>query len=1077
MSTLKVYKASAGSGKTFRLAVEYIKLLITNPTDYRHILAVTFTNKATEEMKTRILSQLYGIWKRLPDSKPYLNCITHELQVTEDFASQRAAIALGNLIHHYSYFRVETIDAFFQSVLRNLARELELTANLRIALNDEQVEEKAVDELIDSLQKNSIELAWIMEYIQQSIDDDKSWNVINQIKNFGKNIFGDTYKAHGKELNEVIHQKDFFYKFTKQLRQIRQDALEIMQGYAQEFFSLIDENGLSESDFLYGKNGVYGYFLKLRDGKLTDDIKGQRVEDALEDPKKWVKASDRTADSPVLELVNTHLLKLLANAEAARPVQMKLYLSATLTNKHMNQLRLLASIADKFYEINNHSNRFMLSDTQSFLHDLIEDSDSPFIFEKIGSQLRHIMIDEFQDTSTVQWKNFKVLLNECLSHENSQSLIVGDVKQSIYRWRSGDWRLLNDIENEFQPSMIQIEPLSVNRRSARRIIDFNNRFFIEASTIEYDLLNAENPHEAPQMRKAYSDVKQIIEDGKPDEGFVSIELLPKNDYQQQTLQRLCDTITLMLQRGIQPREMAIIVRTNPLIQLIAQHLSKTMPEIKIVSDEAFRLDASMSVRIIVLALHCLAKPDDLLAKATLAQNYQRAIIDNKEHIDLQLSDAERLDNLLPRAFIERTDELPTLPLFELIQEVFSIFSLSKLENESSYVCAFFDQVLLFLADNTADIHTFLDVWESDIRQKTIQTEESDGIRLITIHKSKGLEFQHVLMPFCDWQLEKTDLLWCTPPNNVQPFCQLPLVPVDFSASQMKGTIYEPHYQHEHLQNVVDNLNLLYVAFTRAISSLTVFGLRKNSAGRSMLIEKTLPNILNLLPGATLVGGEKDDESIVFNYGETKSAERRESRKTDNVFLQIPEPVSLKVESFPKLVEFRQSNKSRDFIENKDEDDNDNGNGNEKSYIRIGNVLHAIFSTIRTRDDIPAALARLENDGILYDDDISKHKLIRMIEQRLNSKAVASWFSDHWKVFNECSILCPDPTTGEVSVYRPDRVMSDGHEVIVVDFKFGAPKPEYENQVRGYMSMLSDMDYANVKGFLWYVYSNQIAEVK
>ena len=1071
MSILKVYKASAGSGKTFRLAVEYIKLLISDPTDYRHILAVTFTNKATEEMKTRILSQLYGIWKRLPDSKPYLNCVTQELQVTEEFASQRAAIALSNLIHHYSYFRVETIDAFFQSVLRNLARELELTANLRIALNDEQVEEKAVDELIDSLQKNSIELAWIMEYIQQNIKDDKSWNVISQIKKFGKNIIGDTYKAHGGQLNEIIHQKDFFVKFTSQLQQIRQESLNIMQGYANKFFNLINEEGLSEDDFLHGKSGVYGYFVKLRDGKLTNDIRGKRIEDALVDPMKWVKSVDRTPDSPVLELVNSHLLKLLTDAEAARPVQMKLYLSATLTNKHMNQLRLLASIADKFYEINNYSNRFMLSDTQSLLHDLIKDSDSPFIFEKIGSQLRHIMIDEFQDTSTIQWKNFKVLLSECLSHEDSQSLIVGDVKQSIYRWRSGDWRLLNDIEKEFLSSKIQVEPLSVNRRSARRIIDFNNHFFTEASALEYNILNDENPLEAPQMRKAYSDVTQIIEATKPDEGCVRIELLPKNDCQQQTLQRLNETITQMLELGIQPREMAILVRTNPLIQLIAQHLSKTMPKIKIVSDEAFRLDASMSVRIIMLALQCLATPNDLLAKATLAQNYQRAIIENKEIIDCQLSDVEQINSLLPREYVDRADDLLTLPLFELIQEIFLMFNLSKLENESSYVCAFFDQVSLFLADNPADIQAFLDVWESDIRQKTIQTEDTDGIRLLTIHKSKGLEFQHVLMPFCDWPLEKSSLLWCTPPDNVQPFCQLPLVPVDFSASQMKGTIYEPHYQHEHLQNVVDNLNLLYVAFTRAVSSLTVFGSRKNSMGRSLLIENTLPNILKQLPGATLIGGEEDDESIIFNYGEITPAERHAGGKTTNVFLQTPETVNLKIESFPKLVEFRQSNKSRDFIENKDE--NESG----KAYIRMGNILHAIFSTIRTRDDIPAALAQLENEGILYDDDISKQKLIHMIDQRLNSEAVASWFTDRWKVFNECSILCPDPTTGEVSVYRPDRVMTDNHEIVVVDFKFGSPKPGYEDQVRNYMSMLSDMGYANVKGFLWYVYSNQIAEVK
>ena len=226
---LTVYKASAGSGKTFTLAVEYIKLLVQNPTSYRNILAVTFTNKATEEMKMRILSQLYGISQGLDDSKSYTDRILALTGLPINTIKERAGIALRLLLHNYNYFRVETIDSFFQSVLRNLARELDLTANLRISLNDTQVEEQAVDQLIDSLTHTDRMLQWLLSYIMEKINDDHSWNIIGQVKQFGKTIFRDYYKANRKELGNVISQKGFMEEYTKQLKELRSTALERMK--------------------------------------------------------------------------------------------------------------------------------------------------------------------------------------------------------------------------------------------------------------------------------------------------------------------------------------------------------------------------------------------------------------------------------------------------------------------------------------------------------------------------------------------------------------------------------------------------------------------------------------------------------------------------------------------------------------------------------------------------------------------------------------------------------------------------------------------------------------------------------
>ena len=1084
MGTLTVYKASAGTGKTFRLAVDYIKLLISNPQAYKSILAVTFTNKATEEMKTRILSQLYGIWKRLPDSNDYMERIVEELGVSEEQASQQAAKALRELIHNYSYFRVETIDAFFQGVLRNLARELDLTANLRIALNDEQVEEQAVDDLIDSLNNNSQELAWILDYINESIDNDKSWNVIGQIKQFGNNIFKDVYRAHGDKINEVLHSKDFFQQYTKMLRSIRDDAADTMKKYADTFFDALDRYQVGVDDFSNRAGGPAGYFIKLRDGKFYDEkIVGKRITDAIEDPSTWVKAADRNDASPAYRAVNDVIGQLLIDAEKERPRQAKLYKSATLTLRHMNQLRLLDSIATRFNELNNAQNRFMLSETQSLLSELIADSDSPFIFEKIGSQLNHIMIDEFQDTSTIQWKNFKVLLKECMSHHDSKNLIVGDVKQSIYRWRSGDWRLLNDIEHEFPASQMVSQPLSVNYRSSRRMIDFNNAFFNVANKEEYKQLVEGDSTEADQLTRAYKGLKQVVPNKLPDSGYVRVELLTDDDYHNETLKRIKGYIEELHAIGVEDSKIAILVRSNRTIRMIGEYLMEEMPNVRLVSSEAFWLDASDAVNILVRALYTLVNQQDLLGKATLCKLYQRQVLKTPLRDDELFADLTKVDDLLPSDYVNHFDDLLTMPLFELVERLFDIFQISRLNDESAYVCAFFDQLSQFLNENITDIQSFLDMWDETIHKKSIQSDSADGIRLLTIHKSKGLEFDHVILPFCDWRLEQAgSLIWCELSDDAKPFNQLPLVPVDFSASQMKGSVYEPDYQHEHLQNMVDNLNLLYVAFTRAKDSMFVVGKRGNSSGRSLIIEKCLADVAKELPGSQLSGFSEDDgqkktkkkekptNPVHFEYGCLAPKAKKEKEETKNVFLQPSLPVKLNLESFPVQTSFKQSNQSRDFIKGDDEEER------QKMYLNLGNILHNLFSSIRSADDIPAAITRLEEQGVLYGNELTRQKLVNMIDERLHSPKVADWFSARWQVFNECTILEYNPEEKKVVEHRPDRVITDGQQFIVIDFKFGKPNGEYETQVRRYMSTLKSMGYEQVQGYLWYVYSNKTQEV-
>jgi len=1043
MKPLTVYKASAGSGKTFTLATEYIKLLVSNPQSYRQTLAVTFTNKATEEMKMRILSQLYGIWQGLPASEGYARKVESELGASRAFVRERAGIALHNLLHNYSYFRVETIDAFFQSVLRNLSRELELTANLRIGLNDQQVEEQAVDQLIEQLTPKAPMLQWVMKYIMDTISDDRSWNVISQIKSFGRNIFRDFYKQERDALSGVFADQGFFDRYSTQLRQVRSDATRQMQQIAEAFMTALHAGGFAIEDLAYGRSGVASLFLKISEGIFDETAVGKRVVESVDSPERWVKKTHERRDA-LMALVESTLNPLLRRALEERPRQWCLYKSADLTLRHLSQLRLLGSIERRVRELNEASNRFLLSDTQQLLHELIEGSDSPFIFEKIGTQLEHIMIDEFQDTSTVQWRNFKVLLDETMSHKDTSNLIVGDVKQSIYRWRSGDWRLLAGIKGEFTHAdqRIDIRTLSTNYRSARRVVSFNNAFFTRAAEVE--------------QVQAYDDVAQEVPANRPDGGFVEVSLLPQSDYQRATLDRLSDDIHTLLQGGTAPTDVAILVRTNSYIPIIANHLAQTLPGVAVVSDEAFRLDASPGVQTIITAMRHLTHPDDLIAKAYLC-----------------MVCSGRIDGELPTGY---DSELLRLPLYELAERLMQLFRLADREEESAYLCAFFDQMATFVNEQTTDVSTFLQEWDETLGAKTIQSPEVNGIRLISIHKSKGLEFPHVFIPFCDWRMEHADILWCKPQEA--PFNALPIVPVDYSQKGMAGTIFQHDYDEEHLQTTVDNLNLLYVAFTRASQSLHVYGKRASRQSRSALIEEVLPEMAEL-PGAVITGEDDDQVPLTFTYGDAVMPPADTHPKSDepqpNPFLRPATPRRISIRTFGQKVEFRQSNQSRSFAT--PDTDTDAAEARQHNYIQMGSVLHEVFSTIATTADVEQALQRLELEGIIYDRDLTRPRIEDMIRKRLADPRVAEWFSPRWTLYNECTILSIDPETGKTCERRPDRVMTDGHTTIVVDFKFGRERTEYLDQVRQYMTLLEQMHFPDVKGYLWFVYSNKITEVK
>ena len=1088
---LTVYKASAGSGKTFTLASEYITLVVKNPQDYKKILAVTFTNKATQEMKTRILSQLYGIAHKLPDSQAYYEQVLRKTGFPELTIRENAAEALSLLTHHYNEFRVQTIDAFFQSVLRNLARELNLTANLRIDLNDEQVEAQAVDELINSLEEGEEVLTWIRDYIDKNIEDDKGWNVIGQIKDFGKNIFKDFYKEHKAELDSRFREESFFDDFITDLRKRRAHTLKNLNDQAKQMLQKIREANVDDPSLFNNKSrGIYPYIVKLAKGTPSDNDAPNYVNTCIENATKW-PAGSCSADkkATIIELASASLCNDLKLLEKYRIEGWKEYQSCNLVLKHLSQLRLLHAISEAVDEINKDTNRFMLSNTQSLLSTLMKDSDTPFVFEKMGAYLKHIMIDEFQDTSTIQWNNFRKLLDNCMAQIESHNLIVGDVKQSIYRWRQGDWKLLNNIEHEFSNEQIKIEPLDTNYRSEENIIRFNNAFFTQAVVKTVKELESDKIKGASQLIEAYKEIEQKPrkDNGK---GCVRIKLFRYDkaisaEYKENILNELIDNVRQLLEHGYKQKDIAILARSKTVIpDIVDKFQSEFGTDVSLVSDEAFQLDASLAVNVIIAALRLLTHPDDKLTESKLVKLYQQQVMQTDKDNNALFVDGGKMElkSFLPSGYIDKFESLLRLSLVDLVDEIYSLFNLGSLEGQSAYVCTFYDTLNEYLRDHPADIDDFIEEWEDTLSSNTIQSDEVDGIRLITIHKSKGLEYDNVLIPFCDWELEKTNgnTIWCPGDDKEKPYGELPLIPIDFS-KKMLGTVFEDDYKEEHLQNMVDNINLLYVAFTRAGKNLFITGKKASKStftklqngntatDRSQIIQLVIDDLAKELSGATL-DDAGDKEPISLEFGTLTDCEERvkQEKSTENPFELTPKTHKLKIETFPHPVSFRQSNKSHDFINGEDIDPSDTNR-----YIKVGNILHQLFSTILTEADIEPRLKELEQEGVIYNDEVTSRELQNKIANALKNEKVKDWFSSRWKLFNECTILDYDKESGDIYEHRPDRVMTDGKEIIVVDFKFGKPREEYHEQVQRYMSLLMRMGYEKVSGYIWYVVRNEI----
>lgn len=1096
-ATLKVYKASAGSGKTFRLVVEYVKLLIANPEVYANILAVTFTNKATCEMKNRILSELNGIANGLDDSKTYLTTIQKELSQGEkkwsyDEIRREAKKALSSILHNYSRFRIETIDSFFQSILKNLAKELGLGAYMNIELDNNSVLTEAIKELFNKVKEDKDLMDWISEYINERLDKDKDWKLDQELQHFGRNLFREDYKKKEQEVKEqgnlIMKDKEALKNYRKKLKGREVEILQGVVNLARRFKETLEANDLETDSFAFGKSGVAGYFDKILSQQNFVEA-GSRIIKCLGNTDSWVTKTSQRREA-ILALIESDLLGILAETIDYQEKHARELNTISLISKDLNKVGLMNDIAVIITKLNNANNQFMLADTPTLLNRMIEDCDAPFIYEKVGAYIQHIMIDEFQDTSLTQWENFKPLLMEGLS-QNALSLIVGDPKQSIYRWRNSDWRTISNIKEEIRSSKVATIPMDTNWRSEHTIIDFNNRLF--ESTLP--LIDAEKTFK--NMQKAYEDVFQKCSKQK-NEGWVFVKLLPTSvvreemddsgepktvtdNYETIMTRELIGQIEQLQEQGIKADEITILVRKNKNIPLIAQALSDyseksgTKHNFALISDEAYKLESSLAIQIIIQALQYISEPENELFKVQLAFSYQTEILKmGADNVEGNTPSQFSFNSVLE----EKLKDATLLPLYEMVEEIYQTLDLYKIKGQECYMHSFLDGLNDFLVNRSSDLSHFLRHWEEKMKETTIPfSSEINGIKIMSIHKSKGLEFHTVIIPFCDWTLtyeqSLNPLLWCT--TDTAPYGELPLLPITHG-EKMKNSFFEEQYLEENEQLYVDNLNILYVALTRAKKNLILLGKNEEETEKKKVKKEDDPvvpkNVSDLLKQTLRTDDEHwDPNSHTYSTGTIYNKQETEKEVSQNVLKQKPSAITFEYQAFKQKAKFRQSNDSRSFInEQGEEEETDWKNGKKLYYIERGKVLHQLFSVIKTADDVERAAAELEFKGVF--EEIDKEECISKAKEALQMEKAQEWFAPGLELFNECEILYK--REGKYLTCRPDRVIKRGNSMTVIDYKFGKEDKKHIVQVCNYIQLIREMGY-EANGFIWYVEKGKIVE--
>lgn len=1071
---LTIYRASAGTGKTHKLTGEYLRLLFGGTDAHARILSVTFTNKATEEMKSRILNELH----RMASDKPsdYLPALMQAYGLTNGQARRQARHILIRLLHDYAAFNVSTIDHFFQQIMRAFIRELGLQGNYRIEMDVDTVLSESVDQLLSGLDQaaNKDLLGWLLRFGEDRVERGESWDVRHEVKRLGYELFKEKYKTAGDHIAKDIEDKQALGAYKDALQAILHTTEGQARRLGEQALAVLSRHGLHPSDFKGGSRSPLHFFERLAAGVMGEPSATFR---SLADSNEafYTRTTPPDKQQAIRQACEQGLMACVQQTirffDDLAP-----YYTARQVMRFYYTLGILTDISQRIKAWMSERNRMLISDTTDLLRKIIGGSDVPFIYEKTGTRIEHYMIDEFQDTSRMQWHNFRPLIEESLSYHRD-NLIVGDVKQSIYRFRNSDWTLLDEqVAKAFPGNDIAAETLTENWRSRRLIVEFNNAFFTAAplllqqqfnTGLEASTLDAtQRARFASQIVSAYArSFQRVSAPFRCSEGHVRIDCLPdedESDWKTEAMTRLPRVIDALQDKGYLLRDIAILVRTkaegvtvaNTLLACRHPH-SGGACGYDIISEDALIVGNALSVRFIVSVMQYVNShtSDAVLCKYACMLHFML------RRKTASASDVASAADALTAGFRKETvtqlKRLSHRSLYETAEGIYRLFDRDMPENEQVFIQSFLDLVAEYTTREPADMTQFLRWWKEAGHQSKIATPDTqNAIRIMTIHKSKGLGFKAVIIPFADWETEPKSgtIFWCSPTRA--PFDRFHLVPVSYS-KELGKTLFANDYYAEKLYATIDNLNALYVAFTRAKEELIVF--TPAAAKRTKQISGLIRDCLTLDIAQTAEGeklmplseGFRETEGV-FEWGSSQSTGTDEADAVQAVPMRrIPS-----VQPDERL-HLRLHHRNSFAADN---------------HRRYGLMMHDLLSKIHTAADIPSAIAEKESAGEI--DKVDAAKLTARLVQLLEKQAVRQWFDGSMRVMNEAEILY-----GNGQSRRPDRIMIDAEQLLLVDYKFGEQKDtRHQQQIRKYISLVHQIGYQYVKGYIWYVELDEIEEV-
>ncbi len=1032
---IEIMRASAGSGKTYNLARKYLSLLIGNPDKYayRHVLAVTFTNKATEEMKSRILKELH-LLTVCPESSPYFSGFVPSCIGSASELKERAGTVLFNILHDYGAFSVSTIDRFFQQTLKAFSREIGQYASYQVELDKKSLVQESVDRLLDSLtEKDGNLLSWLTTNVLERIETGERYspdaNLYEMAERLNSDEFREITERNGINISETFSKEN--------LRKIRRICKETITGFEREamekakcILELFREAGVAPEETNRGfLKALYAYEDGDFDGMLA--APSPAFMKSAADPDRWFS---KTKSVKLLPMVYPAASGPMDEFLGLFGIRYKEYMTAGMIEGQLYGLGVAGELSSVFNGIMKEKNVLCIDDSNVLLKKIIDGSDAPFIYEKLGVRYENFLLDEFQDTSEIQWENFSPLLHNS-DAQNFSNLIVGDVKQSIYRWRGSEWRLLHEkLKDEF-PGCRE-DTLGGNYRSLGNIVGFNNSFFKFASAV----MDMNYPYSDENVISSiYSGVEQKVSSDDTSEGSVGLVFCDK----EKETDHILSLVRRVVENGGRLSDIAILVRSNKTGGNISSFLLQN--GIDVITDDSLSIKNSGTVRKIVSVMSRVDNPEDSI---------------NGYH-------AGEMDLDFPESYNSLVD------LAEMILRRLSEKDGETVLMEVPYIQSFMDVLLDYSKVNGNGLRGFLKYWEE--HDPSISSpSEGDAVRIMTIHKSKGLDFPYVILPYVEnIGLYKAGPVWCRPELSGTSLQGIGPAVFDVVLSKnADNTFFSDDYRAEMLMQYIDNLNILYVAMTRASKGLGIISAKPSQSVLAADPEQGCPVFSDMSQilywyvrhSAGIPAVVEDGDSIVFETGQMYDFRMGQGKQketgADTVKSGYPS-FPLNPEDGRERGRLRCSPDSGTFFTDLCQ---------APSRRQRGIVLHDILSGVRHAGDLRVSVDSQLRDGLLSMSEAEE--AFALLDERLSSGALKELFTgDFDRIYNEREIL-----TAEGEVLRPDRVVVKGESVQIVDYKFGTARNVYRNQIRKYANIYEQMGYKVDGAYLWFVDTDEIEPV-